>query len=77
MGGNTLWGSLRVTLIDHGDDRVPTDLIRIYSYKRLCTIRRVRNTAGEAFNVQLYWGGWTVITWSSKLSNVVRRTVFS
>ncbi len=51
-----LWGSLRVTLIDHGDDRVPTDSISIYSYKAALHDRRVRNTAGEAFNVQAVLG---------------------
>ncbi len=46
----------RVTIIDYGDYKVPTDSVDIYSYKAALYKNHLRNTAGKELNYHLSLG---------------------
>lgn len=54
--GNRLFGSMRFTLLDYADYRVPADSVDIYSFRTPLYERRLRNTAGKEQNVHLMMG---------------------
>ncbi len=53
---NWLFADLRVTMLDYGDYKVPTDSIDIYSYKAAIHNNQLRNTAGEEKNLHFTIG---------------------
>lgn len=56
----------RVTVLDYGDLKVPTDSIDIYSYRAALDDRHLRNTAGHEKNVH-FTLGLIKRQWQSKL----------
>jgi len=55
--GQKSWVSLRGTVMDYGDYRVPADSVDIYSYRAPLHERQLRNTAGKERSVHLE-SGW-------------------
>ncbi len=53
---NNLYLNSRVTYLDDGDYKIPADYVDIYSYQAPLHKRRMRNTAGQEFNVHLSGG---------------------
>lgn len=53
---NWFYASLRATLLDYGDYRVPTDSVDIYSYRAALHNNHLRNTAGKEQNLHLSLG---------------------
>lgn len=56
--GRRKWffASVRATLLDYGDYKVPTDSVDIYSYRAPLYKRHLRNTAGKEQNLHLSFG---------------------
>lgn len=69
----SLFGSVRMTLTDYADYKVPTDSIDIYSYKAALHENRLRNTAGREQNFHVNLGviknRFTNRTYLSRLSS--------
>lgn len=51
-----LFLSMRITLLDYGDYRVPADSVDIYSYRAALYKNRLRNTAGKEHNIHFIFG---------------------
>jgi len=50
------YASLRATLVDYGDYKVPTDSVDIYSYRAPLYKNHLRNTAGNEHNIHFNFG---------------------
>ncbi|WP_289055081.1 TonB-dependent receptor [Carboxylicivirga marina] len=53
---NTLFGSIRATLLDYADYKVPADYVDVYGYKVPLYNNELRNTAGKEQNLHLNFG---------------------
>lgn len=53
---NWFFASIRATLLDYGDYKVPTDSVDIYSYRAALHKNHLRNTAGEEQNLHASFG---------------------
>lgn len=53
---NAIFANARVTLLDYGDYKVPTDSVDIYSYRAPLYNHHLRNTAGNEKNLHLSLG---------------------
>jgi len=53
---HSFFGDFRISLLDYGDYKVPTDSVDIYSYRVALDDRQLRNTAGKELNLHTSFG---------------------
>ena len=53
---HSLFGDFRISILDYGDYKVPTDSVDIYSYRVALDERHLRNTAGNELNLHTSFG---------------------
>lgn len=53
---HSFFGDFRISVLDYGDYKVPTDSVDIYSYRAALDDRHLRNTAGRELNLHGSFG---------------------
>jgi iron complex outermembrane receptor protein len=53
---HSFFGDFRISILDYGDYKVPTDSVDIYSYRVALDERHLRNTAGNELNLHTSFG---------------------